>query len=348
MRRCPTLVFLLPLTQLLSLTVGDPRCSKVALHAWCSANTTHGLVHALSSCNYDHVAPMIERRCRLNEKGDYCGSFADYIPDIQAARRECLAQEEPGECSESCSSKLELLREELGCCINEMANSTGFRTGFLYAPVFDHALWEYCNVTTAAPSCRPSPLTRALTTEKENCTLDELYDRANQASCKRNLLQPLLEWYESHGCGRIGEDQINTCGIDEHGQWCIERINNNRLTFAKIAQSAITHCPRTDECSRDCRTSLQALREVMGCCLNNILNNTFAELVYAETYEYYKNYTSYALWKSCGVPHPGYCNVTLYGVNSSRFAGLSPFYAVVVMFVVIFTTQPFYYRSNTF
>ena len=338
MKKCHTLVVLLILIKLLLPAAGDPRCSKIVLHAWCSAETTRGMVHALSSCDRDHVVPMFERRCRLNEQGHYCGSFMDYIADIQAANYECLDQEEMGECSESCSKKLELLREELGCCINEMLNGT---RRWLYKPLFDHTLWEDCNVTTAAPSCLPSPLARAMTTENANCTRDEVFNKTNYASCKRSVLQPLLDKYESHGCAKVGEDQMNTCGVDEHGQWCIKRLVSKFRTIRLLTRSAAIHCPRMDKCSRDCKLSLQAIREVMGCCLSNSLNNTFVELVYAETYEYFRNYTSHALWSLCGVPHPGYCNVVLHdaGIPAATYLSLN---AVLLIAAVVFSTQYFH------
>ena len=336
------LVTLMSLWVLMPPAVSDPRCSKIVLHAWCSAETTHRVIHTLSSCDRDHVVGMLERRCRLNEQGHYCGSFADHIADIQEANTECLGSQVAGNCSTSCQEKLELLRNELGCCINEMLNTT---RAWLYKRLFNYTLWEDCKVDTARESCGPSLLMKAISMEKANCSLDEVFSQVNLVSCNRTMLHPLLEMYESHGCSAIGEDQLNTCGVDEHRQWCLKRLVSKFRTIGILTRSAAIHCHRTDKCSRECKGKLQALREIMGCCLTNSLNNTFVELIYAETYNYFQNYTSYALWKTCGVPHPGYCDVVLHAAATAvtMVTCTSLLYALLALAASVLNTQQYPY-----
>ena len=286
----------------------NPRCSKVVLHAWCSAETTHRIIRAWSTCDYDHIVPMYEKRCRLNNKGHYCGSSLDYFTELQEAVTECLDGSST-ECSYSCRTKLEVLHEEIGCCINEILNTT--ESLWLYPSLFNYTLWESCNLTTPRLSCLPSPLIRSITTKKMNCSINEVFEKSRLIACNRSMLQPLLEKYESHNCGAIGEDQLNFCGQDEHGQWCIQKFVSNIQTVLSLISLTIIHCPTTNQCSPDCQISLRALREVMGCCITNTLNNTYVELIFADTYEYFRTYTSYDLWKTCGIPHPGHCEVVL-------------------------------------
>ena len=285
----------------------NPHCSKVVLHAWCSAETTHRSIHTWSSCDYDHIVPFYEKRCRLNDKGHYCGSSFDYYTDIQEANTECLEGDKSMGCSYTCRTKLEVLHEEIGCCINEILNTT--KTSWLYPSLFNYTLWESCNLTTPSLSCLPSPLIRSATTEKMNCSREDIFEKTELIACNRSMLQPLLEMYESHDCGAIGEDQLNFCGQDEHGQWCMKRFVLNIQTVLSLIDLITTHCPTTNKCSPDCKMSLRAFRETMGCCITNTLNNTYAELIFAESYEHLRNYTSYDLWKTCGIPHPGHCEV---------------------------------------
>jgi len=252
---------------------------------------------------------MYEKRCRLNNNGHYCGSFSDYFTDIREANAECLAGNDTVGCSDACRNKLEVLREDIGCCINEVLNNT--RRTWLYPSLFNYTLWESCNLTTPSPSCLPSPLSRSMTTEKSKCSRDEIFEKSRLVLCNRTMLQPLLEMYDSHGCSAVGEDQMNICGLDENGKWCTKRFVSNIRTLSTLMVSAITHCPNKDQCSSNCKRSLLALNEVMGCCLTNLLNNTFVELVFADTHEYFRNYTSTELWKKCGIQHPRHCEVAL-------------------------------------
>lgn len=295
---------------LLSIAKSNKRCSKVVLHAWCSSQSTERIVNAISSCGREYSAHMQEKRCRLNEVGDFCGSFVDYLPDLIRARTLCLGSPSSS-CSDQCRQQLEILRGALGCCINEMLNTTSPAT-YLYHPIFAYPLWSMCKIEPVPKACHPSRLSRAKSKSIMSCTDDMLFQRRYEEACNWTTLQPLLEEYESHNCTEIGEDQINSCSIGEDGKWCVEKVVTNLVYYRGLKAVARAHCLTSKNCSTTCRNSLMALRKLLGCCVNNLVNNTFVKLTITETY-FNKDITKDALWRKCGVAHPGFCQVRLFG-----------------------------------
>ena len=139
-----------------SLSLIPKQCSKVALHAWCSADLTESLAKVFLECERDFS--FHERRCQVDKQGDYCGSFMDSLRKIEQARVACLNQSAAAFCSSKCSRLLLALKKDLGCCINEMLNTT--ITSMPHKDLFDYSIWKNCSVDVIPPKCPSSRLTK--------------------------------------------------------------------------------------------------------------------------------------------------------------------------------------------
>ena len=99
----------------------DPgQCSKVVLHAWCSANTTLEVARLYLECEGDFG--FQERRCRVNKQGDLCGSFVDKLDDIKLVSETCIDPTMTN-CSNDCRQRLEVVEDNVSCCINTSTNT---------------------------------------------------------------------------------------------------------------------------------------------------------------------------------------------------------------------------------
>ena len=89
------------------------------------------------------------------------------------------------------------------------------------------------------------------------------------------------------------------------GKSCLELFLTAEDEYATAFESANISCSgaSTTTCLPDCKSSLQQISATLGCCLNNIYNNSELGLEY-------ETLNSYELWKECGVETPGFC---LYG-----------------------------------
>ena len=89
------------------------------------------------------------------------------------------------------------------------------------------------------------------------------------------------------------------------GKSCVELFIASVDEYATAFESANVSCSgaNTTTCSPDCKSSLQQISATLGCCLNNIYNNSELGLGLSG----YETLNSYELWKECGVETPGFC-----------------------------------------
>ena len=306
-------LFLLLFT--LACSNGHKRCSKVALHAWCLANLTQDMARVHFECERDFA--FHERRCRVDEQGDYCGSFVDNLDDIELASDACLDQGTMS-CSNTCRQRLQVLRDGIGCCINEILNTTLGPTN--HQRLFEYSLWKMCGINPITEKCPPSRLTKFPKHKiTRNCSFHEFFQRRYQVQCRNSTVKFLADDYNAHGCQQVSADLYNTCSITEEGAWCIEKHVANLTSNLMLAKLARSYCSSNGPCTAECRTALQGIRSNLGCCINNLFNNTYMQLIYTETV-FSSVLAHYEVWKGCGVTHPCSCQVKTYsGTRSAKF-----------------------------
>ena len=105
----------------------------------------------------------------------------------------------------------------------------------------------------------------------------------------------------------IGFDTAGLCTQDEDtGTYCgetqyyVQDLSHATSTCA----SAISNT--TTDCSPECKSSLQGLRDDLGCCINVFLNNTESP-----AYPFYQQLFDSTLWGLCDVPLVETCPIKL-------------------------------------
>ena len=105
-------------------------------------------------------------------------------------------------------------------------------------------------------------------------------------------------------CGELGELVVNfyeeLCWRNRKGVPCYYFLMNDK--YANMENEVHRLCfPRNTTCPTVCQNALESFSHKLGCCVNNIFNTT----VPSDT-------TQYALWNSCGVSTPLFCEDAVY------------------------------------
>lgn len=326
---------LLAISQLIFLLVAPvccshQRCSKVALHAWCSSNYTRQMASVYYECERDF--DFHERRCRVDDRGNFCGSFVDELDTIEKAKSLCLNKTS---CDRSCYEQLHKLKKELGCCINEMLNGTRGPTP--HRELFNYSLWVNCSLTVPPlQGCSQSTrLTRFPKPEvTKQCSFHEFFQKRYQAQCSNSTMAALARDYDGHDCHQVSKDLYDTCSVTEEGVWCIEKFLKNLTSIIKLFRSARQFCNGVGGCNEGCQEALLGIKTNLGCCINNMFNNSFVQLVYTET-SFNSVLAHYEVWKSCGVTHPCSCTVKTYVAGAASLPqGTSMVYLIMCMIAI--------------
>ena len=127
--------------------------------------------------------------------------------------------------------------------------------------------------------------------------LSEPCGRLYIESIRMNCDVDLADFYELH-CARNASNV--RCEVVEYETLSFNRPNGPLLDEF-VARCNISLASPT--CASECVTLLETLRNDHGCCLNNILNNSYITLVDRRT----ADLVNYNLWSRCNVNSPGFC-----------------------------------------
>ena len=202
------------------------------------------------------------------------------------------------ECSIVCSMILQQLKDTWGCCFHEMAQVRGWQHRYDHNIGFttnnhSHNYWLSCGIQP--PEKCHYDITDITIDLAECSTMEQHYHLYTEYVCV-SLPQFLRE---AKSCAYLYYHASALCAIKD-GKRCQELqlsfSNYTRNLFAKAGQD----CSRTsDICSLGCKSTLQFLRDHVGCCLN-VINGTNIDSIESI-------YLRYGLWKSCGIEPPGQC-----------------------------------------
>ena len=125
----------------------------------CTSDCTDQLKTFADTCETYHYTDQLLHSCEQNlDSGDVCIIAFLKNRGTQAAM-DCYTAESTSQCSEACSASLEQLKTDLGCCVNELFNTTTF--GLDQMNIASHKLWEQCEVSelTLCDGSLPGQLT---------------------------------------------------------------------------------------------------------------------------------------------------------------------------------------------
>ena len=283
------------------------RCSKLAFESICSADPTiyAEQLELAANCTDSEAAVVLANQCtRDSDSGLYCGALYAYVSDFNAILATCSGAMMGGNCSEDCKNRLIGIRDELGCCINAVVNTTSNPFSF-HHPAFASSLWRACGVASATSNCTgelsytiaSSPPPAGL-----DCSYREIYD-CNDPDFFDNIQRNLDELDAT--CQVFLDHAMDTCSTSEKsGTDCFDYdIEIDIITYITPIQSSCAVNQQT--CSDDCKQNLQQFVDARGCCLNSLYNSTFGALSGL-------NFTflrDRAIFTQCGVvPPPPSCH----------------------------------------
>ena len=156
---------------------------------------------------------------------------------------------------------------------------------------------QVASMLSGYPSICQSRLRRLDISALENGNTDTLEDIYN-FFCEPRCGQPLVNTFCACGMEQVAELIVQACSFNAQGQRCTLRQEIEPLTTAlTAAENICLPYSQGSSCSQACKTALVASRDLGGCCVN-LFNITRSNLIAID---------DYALWASCGVQTPGFC-----------------------------------------
>ena len=174
-----------------------------------------------------------------------------YDPD---SNRSCSYSE----CNEECSVILRQLKDTWGCCFHEFV-AAEYRSFAINNPSGNY--WDSCGIQ---PPEKCTYDLNSVTIDRRECANNEqLGHLASEYQCT-----PLPQFLaEAKTCAYLYHRSSALCAMKD-GKRCQELLffsNYTNNLFAKASRD----CFRTsDVCSPGCKSTLQFLRDHVGCCLN--------------------------------------------------------------------------------
>ncbi len=248
-----------------SIGFADPdeeqRCNALCREVSCRREYIPTRARYILSCLNISGDPCARHRngtlCEALTVGSYA-VYGNYNPD---SNQTCSYSG----CSNECSMILQQLKETWGCCFHEIARGYYFHywiniEGFTTKNV-SHNYWHLCEIQ---PPEKCHYDIADITIDPAECTTREQKGHlASEYQCE-SLPQFLRE---AKSCAYLYYHASALCAIKD-GKRCQELLFHSNYTdklFAKARQD----CSRTsDICSLGCKSTLQFLRDHVGCCLH--------------------------------------------------------------------------------
>ena len=253
------------------------------------------------------------RRCGKDENGMLCVFHNPSLDqDVEGVKtiddmteevhRRCLEAQSLSEtlenCSIDCRSTLEEFSSRFGCCIH--AGGLSFSDHDDSRRVFTPLLWSRCGVT------RPDPCPNALTLPDSQadvtCSFQCALTQALAIECQ-HIYSTHIQILEGCGAGNnlTSLEIRQRCGFNARGEYCGLLTFNFPREYTFSVYSKCYNFYTSNECSVECKASLEEMVDMYGCCLN-AMNTTSDES------DIQHLVTRYDLWTACGVETPGFCS----------------------------------------
>ena len=258
-------------------------------------------------------------------------------------------------CTSSCREALMKLKAQIGCCFQNVYNNTIYdiqqfrNNGFLTQNELDSLRmltnpdtnpWMICEIEPpeicGAPLFKPPP--------PPQCTPDDLTDflssLPNAAVCGPSIanvltlptndsteLAKVLDNVCTNDCGGVYSDFLkSTCNDQFQAEtlriWCV-RTNGNatagpycRFAVEASLSNELSMCDSSSSCSPGCRSALLQFTDQIGCCYQDLFNNTFYyrqqvlnKIITAREFTKFTQINNPVIgpWTLCGVPVPSKC-----------------------------------------
>ena len=296
---------------------GVLRCVASVADVQCTSGLNMGVANTFAQCGRNDLANVTASQCASNDMGELCAAkVAGSIDVLSSALASCLSEIAPGSttCSSGCSTALDTLRNDLGCCINifnvtvEGGPSLSIALGAV-TPFFRYSLWERCAVATVGECPNAPSFTPGNRVSPSPCNDRDAVQAATEYFCTQTNSQPVLDALSANSdCQLYTPSVVNICGRQSFASdFCPADV------FVKpvmdLYATVITECNRSialEACpGTACTDAIEAFRSDLRCCVNNIYNSSLFAVIGGSLP------TSIELWNRCGVVSPGFCGSTI-------------------------------------
>lgn len=262
------------------------RCGKLFVQDYCNADDEDGIrdfvtdsLNSAVRCNRSDFADIAAASCaRDSETGTYCGEAEYYVRDLVELLSVCAAPiaNVSADCPPECTTRLQNMRDGLGCCINAVYNKTG-GTYFDNRP-FSDSLWSRCGVEPVTSTCT-GVLTYEIDEVDSTCSFLEFNNRNARIYCEsaevEEYRQAVLLGEDCEDFEQLSKDY---CNQHPNGNYCFS-IDVSE-DFPKYINAILEHCQNSNQsCSPECKQSLSDFRNDRHCCVNTVYNSTLAKVL---------------------------------------------------------------------
>lgn len=304
---------------------------------------------AITCGNIDFATTLYFYCLPRDNSGDRCRSAAPDLVDPQLIvdLAQCTSFED--ECPAGCAAALQRGVNLMGCCYQSVYNNTDVveyftTTGQLTTSdltvinaIKRAELWNACNVTLTT-FCGGDPFPGTSQLIVGNCSLaafDDLdvstecgvslatvftnpTDALLNTYCEESCINPHVRFVRQNCQDPFAANFSSTYCLDtmgELGNRC-GQVLSSLSTNSQVFDTVGTACLATDseDCSDACQDALQDIRDQLGCCYQNIYNNTLTldiffleELITFEERYFFEVLGDRDLWEDCEVPLIPYC-----------------------------------------
>ena len=264
-------------------------CTFVARRAYCSTSNVQNVINSISTCRDETKATTaiieIKNFCQKTEQGLLCAEALEYVDG------NCTGSN----CTPGCSNTLRLA----GCCANRITNLRLRR------------YLANCNISLPPP-CKNSNLRIPNIVPERSCTSHDY--PLNTASC--NNIEPIIAAL-GEACSKENVEILrDLCSSRRNGQFCRDEFINSSSIGLQAIMKSDNDCPLASSCPLQCHTSLNLVKNTVGCCFPYINTTTFFSSAQSQSSIY-----STELWNTCEIPVPQRCGGFSI-VHNSSFASL--------------------------
>ncbi len=277
------------------------QCQTIAHRVVCESGLQEDLYTLALECQQQEVAHTAQFACGVNnENGLYCSQgseISQQFGEETSSRCQSLSS-----CTSSCRNSITRIRTQLGCCSGYWTNLAAARQSNL-----DGTLWSVCGVSTGELCPIPaynSTVTSRLCTEDETNRI--LFSRRCMQSTSGITVETLAN---TTGCGGVAKIHVEVCSIDSNGGFC--SLKPDLGTATNMIENCAQNVISGNGCSFACQSSMIALRNELGCCINSLYNGTIIRVAQISGAEQVLTFFTNSFWSRCNVSPPGICKSPL-------------------------------------
>ena len=266
--------------------------------------------------------------CGMDRNGTLCAvhDAGDFSSDPRYMAREVIgecfdANNMPSRnCSNRCQTALEDFSYRFGCCIHSEEVVESREQIRALTP----QLWEDCGVIRPDPCANVGEITIPDFNGNLSCSYTCSLNQFHALYCKYQA-KKAMDIYRECGDEKKALEVAQTCGFNHRGDFCATAGNVNSVFsvyrdprdelndefFLTVYNKCIKFFSN-GECSMECRSTLQDIRQRFGCCFNNLNTTAFdfssSFFLPVNSDGLRGQVTGNNLWSACGVDTPGLCH----------------------------------------